>query len=71
MVLTGAGQMGMATARRMDYGIKTAIGDKKPANTERKEYFYPSFGYNPPPAGHVISKRVQEAGNGINMDKNI
>lgn len=34
MILTGAGQIGMAIARRMGYGMKIAIGDKKIANAE-------------------------------------
>lgn len=32
MLLTGAGQIGMAIARRMGYGMKIVIGDKKPEN---------------------------------------
>lgn len=34
MILTGAGQIGMAIARRMGYGKKIVIGDKKPENAE-------------------------------------
>ena len=34
MILTGAGQIGMAIARRMGYGMKIVIGDKKPENAE-------------------------------------
>ena len=34
MVLTGAGQIGMAIARRMGYGKKIVIGDKKPENAQ-------------------------------------
>ena len=30
MILTGAGQIGMAIARRMGYGKKIILGDKKP-----------------------------------------
>lgn len=29
MILTGAGQIGMAIARRMGYGKKIILGDKK------------------------------------------
>lgn len=29
MILTGAGQIGMAIARRMGYGKKIVVGDKK------------------------------------------
>lgn len=34
MILTGAGQIGMAIARRMGYGKKIVIGDKKPENAK-------------------------------------
>lgn len=34
MILTGAGQIGMAIARRMGYGMKIVIGDKKKKNAE-------------------------------------
>ncbi len=34
MILTGAGQIGMAIARRMGYGMKIVIGDKRPENAE-------------------------------------
>lgn len=32
MILTGAGQIGMAIARRMGYGMKIVVGDKKVEN---------------------------------------
>ena len=34
MILTGAGQIGMAIARRMGYAKKIVIGDKKPENAQ-------------------------------------
>lgn len=34
MILTGAGQIGMAIARRMGYGKKIVIGDKKQENAQ-------------------------------------
>lgn len=34
MLLTGAGQIGMAIARRMGYGKKIILGDKKPENAQ-------------------------------------
>ena len=34
MILTGAGQIGMAIARRMGYGMKIVIGDKKPETAQ-------------------------------------
>lgn len=32
MLLTGAGQIGMAIARRMGYGMKIVVGDKRIEN---------------------------------------
>ena len=34
MILTGAGQIGMAIARRMGYGMKIIVGDKRMENAE-------------------------------------
>ena len=34
MILTGSGQIGMAIARRMGYGMKIVIGDKNQANAD-------------------------------------
>ena len=34
MILTGAGQIGMAIARRMGFGMKIVIGDKKQENAQ-------------------------------------
>ncbi|MDE6847639.1 MAG: SDR family oxidoreductase [Lachnospiraceae bacterium] len=34
MILTGAGQIGMAIARRVGYGMKIVVGDKKPENAQ-------------------------------------
>ena len=34
MILTGAGQIGMAIARRVGYGKKIVIGDKSRENAE-------------------------------------
>ena len=34
MILTGAGQIGMAIARRMGYGKKIVVGDLNPESTE-------------------------------------
>ncbi len=34
MILTGAGQIGMAIARRMGYGMKILIGDRNMENAE-------------------------------------
>ena len=35
MILTGAGQIGMAIARRMGYGMKIVIGDKRKEKAEK------------------------------------
>ena len=35
MILTGAGQIGMAIARRVGYGKKIILGDKKPENAQK------------------------------------
>lgn len=34
MILTGAGQIGMAIARRMGYGMKIVVGDKNKSNAD-------------------------------------
>lgn len=34
MILTGAGQIGMAIARRMGYGMKIVVGDKRKENAD-------------------------------------
>lgn len=34
MLLTGAGQIGMAIARRIGYGMKIVIGDKRLENAQ-------------------------------------
>ena len=34
MILTGAGQIGMAIARRMGFGMKIVIGDRKLENAQ-------------------------------------
>lgn len=34
VILTGAGQIGMAIARRVGYGKKIVVGDKNPGNAQ-------------------------------------
>lgn len=46
MILTGAGQIGMAIARRMGYGMKIMIGDKKPENTQAVAKILNDAGYD-------------------------
>ena len=40
MILTGAGQIGMAIARRMGYGKKIVVGDLNPESTEDTVHAY-------------------------------
>ena len=44
MILTGAGQIGMAVARRMGYGKKIIIGDKSKTSAE-KHHSYDERGW--------------------------
>ncbi len=46
MILTGAGQIGMAIARRMGYGMKIVIGDKKKENAQMIEKIMNDAGFD-------------------------
>lgn len=46
MILTGAGQIGMAIARRMGYGMKIVIGDKKVKNAQAISKIMNETGFN-------------------------
>jgi NAD(P)-dependent dehydrogenase (short-subunit alcohol dehydrogenase family) len=46
MILTGAGQIGMAIARRMGYGMKIVIGDKNKANADAIAKIMNDAGYD-------------------------
>ena len=46
MILTGAGQIGMAIARRMGYGKKIVIGDKNPDNAQAVAKIMNDAGYD-------------------------
>ena len=46
MILTGAGQIGMAIARRMGYGKKIVIGDKNPDNAHAVAKIMNDAGYD-------------------------
>ena len=46
MILTGAGQIGMAIARRMGFGMKIVIGDKKPENAKKVAYILNNAGFD-------------------------
>lgn len=57
MILTGAGQIGMAIARRMDYGMKIVIGDKKSDNAEMISKTMNEAGFDTVPVEMDLSSR--------------
>lgn len=57
MILTGAGQIGMAIARRMGTGMKIIIGDKKPANAEAIAKIMNEAGFDADPMEMDLSSR--------------
>lgn len=57
MILTGAGQIGMAIARRMGYGKKIILGDKKTANAEAIAKTMTEAGFDVEPVEMDISSR--------------
>lgn len=57
MILTGAGQIGMAIARRMGYGMKIVIGDKKPENAEAISKTMNEAGFDTVPVEMDLSSR--------------
>lgn len=58
MILTGAGQIGMAIARRMGYGIKIVIGDKKPENAQAIAKTMNDAGFDVVPMEMDLSSRT-------------
>lgn len=58
MLLTGAGQIGMAIARRMGYGMKIVIGDKSPENAQAIAKTMNSAGFDTVPVEMDLSSRV-------------
>ena len=58
MILTGAGQIGMAIARRMGYGMKIVIGDKRPENAQTIEKVMNDAGFDVIPVEMDLSSRV-------------
>lgn len=58
MILTGAGQIGMAIARRMGYGMKIVIGDKKPGNAQAIAKAMNDAGFDVVPMEMDLSSRV-------------
>lgn len=57
MILTGAGQIGMAIARRMGYGRKIVIGDKKLENAEKISKTMNEAGFDTVPLEMDLSSR--------------
>ena len=62
MLLTGAGQIGMAIARRMGYGMKIVIGDKKPENAEAIAKTMNAAGFDVVPVEMDLSSRASIQG---------
>lgn len=57
MILTGAGQIGMAIARRMGYGMKIVIGDKKYENAQAIAKIMNDAGFDTEPVEMDLSSR--------------
>ena len=57
MILTGAGQIGMAIARRMGYGMKIVIGDKSIKNAETISKIMNEAGFDTEPVKMDLSSR--------------
>lgn len=57
MILTGAGQIGMAIARRMGYGKKIILGDKKPENAQAIAKIMNAAGFDVLPMEMDLSSR--------------
>ena len=57
VILTGAGQIGMAIARRMGYGKKIVIGDKKPENAQTIAEILNAAGFDAVPLEMDLSFR--------------
>ena len=58
MILTGAGQIGMAIARRMGYGKKILVGDKKLENAQSIAKIMNDAGYDVTPTEMDLSSRA-------------
>lgn len=57
MILTGAGQIGMAIARRMGYGMKIIIGDKRLGNAGAAADMMNKAGFDAVPVEMDLSSR--------------
>ena len=57
MILAGAGQIGMAIARRMGAGMKIVVGDKKPENAQTIARIMNEAGFDAVPVEMDLSSR--------------
>ena len=57
MILTGAGQIGMAIARRMGHGMKIVIGDKREENARAVAKIMNEAGFDAEPVVMDLSSR--------------
>lgn len=62
MILTGAGQIGMAIARRMGYGMKIVVGDKKQENAQAIAKIMNDAGFDVVPVEMDLSSRASIQG---------
>ena len=62
MVWTGAGQIGMAIARRMGYGMKIVVGDKKQENAQTIAKIMNDAGFDVVPVEMDLSSRASIQG---------
>ncbi len=58
MLWAGAGQIGMAIARRMGYGMKIIVGDKKLENAEKIAKIMNDAGFDVEPMEMDLSDRA-------------
>ena len=58
MLLVGAGQIGMAIARRVGTGMKIIVGDKKTENTENVAAILNNAGFDAFPVETDLSDRA-------------
>ncbi|MDO4549500.1 MAG: SDR family NAD(P)-dependent oxidoreductase, partial [Clostridia bacterium] len=58
MILTGAGQIGMAIARRIGYGKKIVIGDKRLVNAQRIAKIMNEAGFDCSPCEADLADRA-------------
>ena len=57
MILTGAGQIGMAIARRMGFGKQIIVGDKNPENAKAIAKIMSDAGFDTVPVEMDLSSR--------------